>query len=80
MAGLRPGFGRGGMTHSFLMIMDGVEAPGAGAIDAMLFDVLIARVGGAGAGAGAGAKAIAGGEPADEGVDTTGEAISDAGR
>lgn len=78
MAGLRPGFGRGGTTHSFLVIMDGVEAPGAGARNAMLFDVLMARVGGGGGGAGA--KAMAGGDPADEGVDTAGEAISDAGR
>lgn len=75
---MRPGFGRGGMTHSFLVIMDGVDAPGAGAIDAMMLDVLMASVGGAGA------RAIAGGDAADEGVDTAGEgeaiSISDAGQ
>ena len=60
VAGFRPGFGRGGMTHSFLVTMVGAGGPDAGAINAM-FDVFeedfIPSVGGAGA--------KAAGEPAD---------------
>lgn len=50
MAGFRPGFGRGGMIHSFLVIIVGVCRPEEGAIAAILFMllVLIARVGCAG--------------------------------
>jgi hypothetical protein len=49
-----------------------VGRPGEAAAGAILveFDVLIARAGGAGA------SAIAGGEPAAEGVDTAGEAMT----
>ena len=74
MAGFRPGLGRGGMIHSFLVTMVGVCRPEAGAMAAMLFMmlwlllVLIASVGGAGA--------RFGGEPAEDGVDTAGEAMA----
>lgn len=64
VAGLRPGFGRGGMTHSFRTVI-----PGVGWI-AISLPGLRARVCGAGAmGAGAG-------EPAEEGVETAGDAMA----
>ena len=69
VAGFRPGFGRGGMIHSFLVTMVGVGSPDAGAMDAMLgaFEDLIASAGGAGA------RAV--GEPAEDGVDIAGDAM-----
>jgi hypothetical protein len=72
VAGFRPGFGRGGMTHSFLVIIEvGVGRLGAAAIEVMVgaLDDLMARVGRAGA------RGKGGGEPAFEGVDTAGDAI-----
>lgn len=69
VAGLRPGFGRGGMTHSFLVTIPGVAGPEA-VTSATIFDafaVLIARAGGAGA--------SVEGEPAEDGVETEGDAI-----
>jgi len=69
VAGFRPGFGRGGMIHSFDVTMGGVGTPDAGAIAAILdaFIDLIARAGGAGA--------RAAGDPAEDGVETAGDAI-----
>lgn len=79
MAGFLPGFGRGGMIHSLVVMMGGVGSVEAGAIAAMLFAlallkllVLTARTGGAGA--------RYAGEPAEEGVDTAGEAIAEKSR
>ena len=56
------------MTHSFLVTIVGVGSPDAGAIEAILdaLTVLIASGGGA---------SVAG-EPADDGVDTAGDAMS----
>ncbi len=68
MAGFRPGFGRGGMIHSLRVTMVGVPAVGEKPFMFTALIFLIARVGGAGA--------IAAGEPADEGVDTAGDAMS----
>jgi hypothetical protein len=50
VAGFRPGFGRGGMTHSFLVMMAGVGSPATGAMEAILVTItdLIASCGGAG--------------------------------
>jgi hypothetical protein len=47
VAGFRPGFGRGGMIHSFRVTIVGVGNPDAGAMDAILgaFIDLLARVG-----------------------------------
>lgn len=73
MAGFRPGFGRGGMIHSLRVTM-GVGAPGGEKtfmFAALMFLTATARAGGAGAMAGT----TAGGDPADEGVDTAGEAM-----
>lgn len=69
VAGFRPGFGRGGMTHSFRVTMVAAGSPDEGAMDAILdaFEDLIASVGGAGA--------RAAGEPAEVGVDTAGDAM-----
>ena len=69
VAGFRPGFGRGGMIHSFLVTMVGAGSPDAGAMNAMLgtLEDLIASVGGAGA--------RAAGEPAEDGVDDAGDAM-----
>jgi hypothetical protein len=70
VAGFRPGLGRGGTTHSFLVIMAGVGRPdgtGATAMFGVLAD-LIART------ECADARAV--GDPAEEGVDTEGEAMS----
>ncbi len=72
MAGFRPGFGRGGITHSFL-VTPPVGVPSPDIIEVM-FDPLpglVATVGGAGKRAGAG------GEPADEGVETAGDAMAE---
>lgn len=66
MAGFRPGFGRGGITHSFLgprVIGLSVPPPGDGAaiIKLWLFGMgFMASIGGAGA--------IFAGEPTDVGV------------
>lgn len=70
VAGFRPGFGRGGMTHSFLVTREGAGRPDAGDMAAMrdASAALIAMLGGAGA--------MLAGEPADDGVDTAGEAMS----
>lgn len=81
MAGFRPGFGRGGTTHSLEVTEPGVPGPGdaAGGAGAGGF---MASGGGAGlsTGAGAGAGLSAGGEAADAGVDAlAGVAIVDGG-
>jgi hypothetical protein len=58
------------MTHSFLVTREGADRPDAGNM-AAIFDAsaaLIAMLGGAGA--------MLAGEPADDGVDTAGEAMS----
>jgi hypothetical protein len=62
VAGFLPGFGRGGITHSFVVTEPGV--PGAG--DVAGAAGLIVKAGGRAAIAGV----IGGGEPAEEGVDT----------
>jgi hypothetical protein len=58
------------MTHSFVVTSEGAAMPDAGATVAILdaFVALMAMVGGAGA--------ILAGEPALEGVDTAGDAMS----
>lgn len=65
MAGFLPGFGRGGMTHSFLVTMEGAGRPEAGTTVAMVgaSDDLMVEVG-------AGARAA--GDSAEEEVDTVG--------
>lgn len=71
VAGFRPGFGLGGMTHSLVVTSEGAAIPDAGAMAAMVdaLAALMAMVGGAGA--------ILAGEPAlDDGVETAGEAIA----
>jgi hypothetical protein len=70
VAGFRPGFGRGGMTHSFVVTSEGAATPDAGAMAAIFdaFAALMAMVGRAGA--------ILAGEPVLEGVDTAGDAMS----
>ena len=70
MAGFRPGFGRGGMTHSLVVTSEGGAKPDDGAMAAMFdaFAALMAMEGGAGA--------MFAGEPALDGVDTAGEAMS----
>ena len=69
VAGFRPGFGRGGTIHSFLVTMVGVGSPDAGAMEAMLCvcDALVARIEGFGA--------RAAGELAEEGIDIAGDAM-----
>lgn len=66
VAGLRPGFGLGGITHSFCVIIDGVDNT-IGLEEPLLG--FTARV------CGAGARAAGPGEPAEDGVDTAGEAM-----
>lgn len=70
MAGFRPGFGRGGITHSFVVTEPGVPGPGDAAGGAGA-DGLMHRTGRAasGGGAGAGARVGAGGDAADDGVE-----------
>ena len=69
VAGLRPGLGRGGMTHSFVVMMPGVPGPEEAATADIpdAFAVLIANAGGPGA--------SVEGEFAEEGVETAGDAI-----
>ena len=64
VAGFRPGFGRGGITHSLVVMMGGfgTRAAGASAAISDAFTDLVTR---------AGAGAIAAGD----GVDSAGEAI-----
>lgn len=57
MAGLRPGLGRGGMTHSLEVIDAGVRGAGEAAGIALMASVAVDE--------GAGAGAMDGGEPAD---------------
>lgn len=54
VAGLRPGLGRGGITHSFEVIEPGVPGPGEGATEGLAASV------GAGASASVGTPAGAG--------------------
>lgn len=48
MAGLRPGFGRGGITHSFEVTEPGVPGPGDGATDGRAAKGAIGAMAGAG--------------------------------
>lgn len=77
MAGFRPGFGRGGMTHSLVVMEVGVIGLGAGEpAAATAASGLMQMEGWRGWIPVAGAGARAGGEPAEPGVDAVaGEAM-----
>lgn len=54
VAGLRPGLGRGGMTHSFEVMEPGVPGPGEGATEGLAASVGAGARDSAGTPAGAG--------------------------